>query len=172
MHLKKVVATVNPEGKSLAKLPEGVTFKEIPTHIDERGSVFELYDPRWDWHPEPLVFSYACTVRPRVVKGWGLHQRHEDRYFVVYGELEVVFFDVRKESATYNQVSKVVLSEYNRRIMNIPRNVWHAIHNIGQKDVLLINFPTIPYDHRDPDKYHLPLDTEEIPYQFKNSWGW
>jgi dTDP-4-dehydrorhamnose 3,5-epimerase len=172
MNLKKDVATTTSEGVSLAKLPDGVTFKEIPTHIDERGSVFELYDLRWDWHPEPLVFSYAYTVRPRVVKGWSLHKEHEDRYFIMSGELEVVFFDARPESSTYQQISKVVLSEFNRRIMNIPRYVWHAVHNIGLKDAMVVNFPTIPYDHDDPDKYRLPLDTDQIPYRFENVRGW
>jgi dTDP-4-dehydrorhamnose 3,5-epimerase len=107
-----------------------------------------------------------------VVKGWALHKRHEDRYFVITGELEVVLFDARPESPTFNQISKVVLSEYNRRIMNIPRFVWHAIHNIGPKDVMLINFPTIPYDHNNPDKYRLPIDTDQIPYSFDYSRGW
>lgn len=172
MSIKKDVAMVSSEGVDLTKLPDGVTFKQIPTHIDERGCVFELYDVRWNWHPEPLVFSYAYTVRPGIVKGWAIHRRHEDRYFVLSGELEVVFFDERPESSTYKQVSKVVLSEFNRRIMNIPRNVWHAVHNIGLKDVLAINFPTIPYDHDDPDKYRLPLDNDLIPYSFKNSRGW
>lgn len=172
MDLVKDVPTVTSEGMDLTKLPDGVTFKQIPTHIDERGSVFELYDIRWNWHPEPLVFSYAYTVRPQVVKGWALHKKHEDRYFVLMGELIVVLYDARPESSTYKQVSKIVLSEFNRRIMNIPRNVWHAVHNIGLKDALAVNFPTIPYDHNDPDKYRLPVDTDQIPYRFENARGW
>jgi dTDP-4-dehydrorhamnose 3,5-epimerase len=172
MELKKDEAMVTSEGLDLTRLPEGVSFKEIKTHIDERGSVFELYDLRWNWHPAPLVFSYAYTVRPQAVKGWALHKLHEDRYFVLSGELVVVLYDDRPESSTYHQVSKVVLSEFNRRIMNIPRYVWHAVHNVGLKDVLTINFPTIPYDHEDPDKYRLPIDNEYIPYKFNNARGW
>jgi len=64
------VATVTPEGQPLQRLIEGVSFRELPTHIDERGSVFELYDPNWQWHPEPLVFAYSFTIRPGFVKGW------------------------------------------------------------------------------------------------------
>jgi dTDP-4-dehydrorhamnose 3,5-epimerase len=172
MQPKKDVATVTNEGVNLTKLPDGVTFRESKTHIDDRGSVFELYDPRWNWHPDPMVFSYLYTVRPNVVKGWALHKKHEDRYFLIYGELEVVFYDPRPESSTYKQVSKVVLSEYNRRIMNIPINVWHAVHNIGLKDASIINFPTIQYDHNNPDKYRLPLDTDQIPHKFHNVRGY
>jgi dTDP-4-dehydrorhamnose 3,5-epimerase len=172
MELIKDIPTVTSEGKDLTKLLDGVNFKQIPTHIDERGSVFELYDTRWNWHPEPLVFSYAYTVRPNVVKGWALHKEHEDRYFVLTGELVIVLYDDRPESSTYHQVSKVVLSEFNRRIMNIPRYVWHAVHNIGLKDAMVVNFPTIPYDHNNPDKYRLPIDTDQIPYRFVDARGW
>ena len=153
-------------------LPFGVTFKEVPIHIDERGSVCELFDTRWDWHPDPLVFSYFFTIRPGFIKGWGLHKQHEDRYHVISGELEITFYDVRPESPTYQQLSQVALTEYRHRTMNIPANIWHAVRNIGNKDCLVANFPTIPYDHSNPDKYRLPLDTDEIPFSFKNSSGW
>ena len=42
--------TVTPQGESVQKLPEGVTFRDATTHVDGRGSVVELFDPRWGWH--------------------------------------------------------------------------------------------------------------------------
>jgi len=56
--------TVTPEGKRLESVPDGVRFKDTVTHVDNRGAVFELFDMRWDWHPDPVVFSYIFTVRP------------------------------------------------------------------------------------------------------------
>jgi len=56
--------------------------------------------------------------------------------------------------------------------MNIPAGVWHADHNIGSAEAVVINFPTIQYDHTNPDKYRLPLNTDRIPYKFDNSKGW
>jgi dTDP-4-dehydrorhamnose 3,5-epimerase len=164
--------TVTSEGKPIEKVPFGVTFHEVPTHVDDRGEVCEHYDLRWNWHKDPIVFVYSFTIRPGMIKGWGLHKKHEDRYFIVHGDMEVVLYDVRPESPTYQQVFKVILSERRRRLMNIPANVWHADRNIGSKDVFVINFPTIPYDHTAPDKYRLPLDTDQIPYQFDNPRGW
>lgn len=165
-------ASVTPEGVPLARLPEGVTFRDAVTHPDERGTVCELFDPRWEWHPDPLVFSYLFTLRPGRTKGWGMHMRHEDRYFIVSGEMEVVMYDAREEASTHGLVAKVVLSEHHRRLMNIPAGIWHANHNIGEKEVLVVNFPTIPYDHAAPDKYRLPLDTDQIPYTWPSSAGW
>jgi len=66
----------------------------------------------------------------------------------------------------------VVLSDRHRRLMNVPIGVWHANQNIGSSDVVVINFPTIPYDHRNPDKYRLPLDTDRIPHKFEPRRGY
>lgn len=170
--MKQDIATVTSEGIDLKKLPDGLSFREIPLHIDERGSVCELLDPRWEWHEDPIVFSYYFTVRPGFIKGWGLHKLHEDRYHVISGELEVTLYDVRPDSSTYQQVSQVILSEYRHRIMNIPKNVWHAIRNIGLKDCIVVNFPTIQYDHSNPDKYRLPLNCADIPHKFQDPKGW
>ena len=164
--------TVSPAGTPVDRLPVGVTLRDVPTHPDDRGTVFELFDPRWQWHPEPLVFAYCCPIRPGVVKGWGMHRRHEDRYCMMFGEMEVIFFDDREGVETRGEVSSVVLSEHHRRMMNIPAGVWHALRNIGQRDAVFANFPTIPYDHANPDKYRLPLDTDQIPYKFESKLGW
>lgn len=163
--------TVTPTGESLAKLPDGVSFHDVTTQVDERGAVCEIFDLRWGWRNEPLVFSYVFTVRPGMIKGWGLHKNHEDRYFILFGELEVVLYDERPESPTYGLVSKIFLSEYRRRLMNIPAGIWHADRNIGSKDAVVVNFPTIPYDHDNPDKYRLPLENDRIPYKFENPRG-
>lgn len=164
--------TVTPAGEPIDPVPAGVSFYELSVQIDERGSVREMFDLRWNWHADPLVFVYCFTVRPGVVKGWAMHEHHEDRYYVLSGEMEVVLYDERAGSPTFGLVSKIVLSEYRPRLMNIPAGVWHADHNLGSRDAAGINFPTSPYDHANPDKYRLPLDTDRIPYKFERHLGW
>jgi dTDP-4-dehydrorhamnose 3,5-epimerase len=166
-------ATVDAKGNSLAKVPHGVTFRNAVTHFDDRGSVCELYDERWDWHSAPLVFSYIFTLRPNRVKGWGMHMHHEDRYIVLRGEMIVVMYDSREDSPTKGLVSQVHLSEWNRRLMNIPIGIWHVNWNPGSTEALVNNFPTRAYDHDNPDKYRLPIDTDQIPFKFPpDVYGW
>jgi dTDP-4-dehydrorhamnose 3,5-epimerase len=160
-----------PEGEQVRQLTDGVRIRPLPVHADLRGSVCELFDVRWGWHDEPLVFAYAFTIRPGVVKGWSLHKEHEDRYVLIQGEMDLVLFDPRPESSTYGKVCKITLTSNQRCIVNIPRNVWHADHNIGSTDVLAVNFPTICYDHASPDKYRLPVGTDLIPHSFGNAIG-
>ena len=165
------VSTVTPDGNLRQVLPAGVSFHENVTHVDERGTVCEMFDPRWGWNPQPVVFTYCFTVRPGITKGWGMHKVNEDRYFLLFGELEVVLYDARPDSPTQGLVSRIVLSEFRRRLMNIPPGIWHADYNFGSKDAVLINFPTEPYNHANPDKYRLPLDTDQIPHKFDTPRG-
>lgn len=172
-HARKDVQTVTPDGESLEVLPEGVQVRDLITHVDDRGTVCELFDPRWGIQADAMVFAYTFTIRPGAAKGWGVHREHHDRYAFLNGELELVLYDEREGSATSGLVATVVLSQLRRRLITIPPGVWHAERNIGSDDVMVINFPTIPYDHTDPDKERLPLDTELLPVEKTRSWqGW
>lgn len=164
--------TVTPDGKSIAPLIEGVRIREARTHSDSRGSVIEIFDERWGWHTEPVGSLHCFTVRPGFVKGWGLHQHHEDRYMLLQGEMELVLFDPRPNSSTCGKVGKILMSENHRCLVNIPACVWHADHNIGNTDVVVIDMPTAPYNHQNPDKWRLPIDTPLIPYSFGAARGW
>jgi dTDP-4-dehydrorhamnose 3,5-epimerase len=165
------VRTVTDDGRSLQRLTEGVVVRDIPTHADERGSVSELFDERWTSHPDPLVFAYCFTIRPGIVKGWNLHKEHEDRYCLLQGEMELVLFDPRPESSTHGEVCRIVLTEHRRTLVNVPKFVWHADYNFGTRDALIVNFPTAAYDHSNPDKYRLPIDTPLIPFSFPRARG-
>lgn len=61
---------MSKEGVRVGGLPAGVSTRQAVLHADERGSLCEIYDPRWGWHPEPMVFTYFFTLRPGKVKGW------------------------------------------------------------------------------------------------------
>jgi len=164
-------ATVSAGGDSLVRLPHGVSVRELVTHVDDRGSVCELLDARWPNGREPMVYAYTFTVRPGYIKGWGIHRHHEDRYALLYGEMELHLYDDREDSPTHHQLSKVVLSEYRRRLVNIPPGIWHLDRNIGPKDAVVVNFPTKPYDHANPDKYRLPPNNDYIPIRFPEARG-
>jgi dTDP-4-dehydrorhamnose 3,5-epimerase len=164
--------TVTASGQPLKRLTEGVTIRDLTTHADERGTVIEMFDPRWNWHPDPLVFVYHFTIRPNIVKGWNLHRKHEDRYCILYGEMKLVLYDARPGSSTFGEICEIVLLDKRRCLVNIPVDVWHADQNIGSSDVLVVNFPTIQYEHNSPDKLRLPIDTPLIPYSFEGARGW
>jgi len=158
-------AMATTEGQTVFKLPVGAQIHDLPCHPDDRGMVCELFDPRWKHLDHPFEFSYFWTLKPRVAKGWALHLDHCDRYCMVRGEMLAVLYDGREDSATLGRVFEVFMSERRRRMLVIPPGVWHADLNLGEDEAIIVNFPTIQYNHAKPDKYRLPLHNGLIPYQ-------
>lgn len=164
--------TVTAEGKSVRPLIAGVRLRALTLHLDERGSVCEIYNPAWGFDAAPLVYAYQGTIHPGRVKGWVLHHEQEDRVFPGQGRMKWVLYDARPDSPTHGMVNEIFLSEQNRMLLFIPTYVYHAVQNIGTVDAVYINLPTRPYRHDDPDTYRLPFDTDQIPYRFDRGLGW
>lgn len=166
----RIPQTVTASGDRVAPLPDGVVVRPVRTHVDSRGSVMEAYDPRWGISAADMVYAYAYTILPGRAKGWGIHREHDDRYVLLRGRLEIVFYDAREDAATFGMEARLTASEFERAVIVIPAGVWHAVRNIGENEVIVLNLPTAPYDHEHPDKYTLPLDSDEIPVRLGSDW--
>ena len=169
---KKDVQTVTPEGERIANRIDGVEVRLAITHVDERGELCEIYNPVWDFAKGPFPYVYMTTLRPHKIRGWVVHREQQDRLFVALGALKIVLYDARPESPTFKVINEFYLGERNRGSVSIPQNVFHAVQNVGDVEGVFINCPTKPYNHANPDKLRLPLDTDEIPYKFGDNRGW
>jgi dTDP-4-dehydrorhamnose 3,5-epimerase len=158
-------ATVTAEGESLQERIDGVELRRSPTHADERGTLTEIYDVRWQFSDDPLVYVYRVTVAPGRVKGWVLHERQTDRIFPYGGTVKIALYDARTDSPTHGRVNVFHLGTHDRALLAIPPGVWHAVKNVGTDEAAFVNLPSHPYDHADPDKHRLPLDNDVIPYR-------
>jgi dTDP-4-dehydrorhamnose 3,5-epimerase len=165
---KKDRQTVDVEWRSVDERIEGVFVKQLATLPDHRGTVCEIYRPEWGIHPDPLVFVYQITIRPGQIKGWQMHREQDDRLFVSSGTVQVVLYDDREGSPTSGMVNELFFGDHNRALFVIPAGIYHAIKNVDPtKDAVLVNVPTRPYDHENPDKYRLPLKNDLIPYTWR-----
>jgi dTDP-4-dehydrorhamnose 3,5-epimerase len=169
---RKDQPTVTSEWKSLARRIDGLVIKHVPPVEDERGEICEMFRPSWGVSPDPLVYVYAITIRPGKIKGWVQHRLQEDRLFLLRGVIRFVLYDDRPSSPTHKQLDAFTLSERNRGLVIIPRGVYHALQNIGDREVMFVNMPTMPYDHANPDKYRLPIKNDLIPFAFEDALGW
>ena len=163
---KKDIQTVTPEGQRIEPLIDGVKIRYAVTQVDERGTICEILSTAWDFHDAPISYVYEMSVAPGKIKGWVVHYEQEDRMFLRHGRVKIVLYDDRPESKTYKMVNVICLSDQNRALITFPRHVYHAIQNIGQNEAVMINMPTRPYNHANPDKYRLPLNNDKIPYRF------
>lgn len=162
------VQTVTPDGTPVARTIAGVRTHAPVVHVDHRGRVFELYPGQDAYWQDPIVYCYAWTIRPGMVKGWGLHERKMDRYTLLAGEGIVFLYDARTDSPTHGLVQRIPLVESGIRQLSIPPGVWHLTMNVGEREFVAVNHPTTTYNHVRPDRYLLPWDTDAIPVRLRD----
>jgi dTDP-4-dehydrorhamnose 3,5-epimerase len=168
MNPTKDQQTVTREGQSVAPLIVGVRIIPLLTHPDARGSLTQLPPQLFE---KPIVDAHQVTIRPGMVKGWIVHYIQEDRLFFWQGDLRVVLFDSREDAPTRGMINDLYFGECRPTLCFIPPGVFHSVQNVGDETASHMSFPTVPYDHANPDKYRLPLDTDGIPFDFgKRGW--
>ena len=169
MTAKKSKQTVTRGGERIAPMIADIAVRQQVTQQDHRGTLTEIYSPSWGFDDIPLVFIYTVTTRPGMIKGWAVHHQQVDRYFFYSGSLKLVLYDGRESSRTQGMINELYFSEANRSLVSVPPGVYHAVENVGTTDALMINLPSEPYRHEDPDKHTLPLENDVIPYRFDRS---
>jgi dTDP-4-dehydrorhamnose 3,5-epimerase len=149
---------------------EKVILKELKMIVDERGRVMEVL------RADENIFLkfgqvYMTTTRPGVIKAWHLHKLQVDNITCLAGELKLVLYDVREGSSTYHQLEEIFLGEYRPLLVQIPPFIYHGWKCISPQEAIVINIPTLPYNHKEPDEYRLPYDTPQIPYSWEIKMG-
>ncbi len=149
---------------------EGVVVKELRVIPDERGRLMEIL--RADDHFFTKFGQvYLTTAYPGVVKAWHYHKRQWDHFCVVCGMAKVVLYDPREESPTQGEINEFFMGEHNPILVRIPPLVYHGFKNIGQKEVLLINIPTEPYNYEEPDEFRVDPHGGVVPYDWSRRDG-
>ena len=163
------VQTVTRGGTPTVPSIDGVTIRPLISQTDHRGEVLELMSEGWpEDFGDGVPHSYLATIVPGVVKGWVCHMGQSDRSVPLFGRLRWVLYDGREDSPTFGLLQKATFTERNRHLIILPPGVWHAVENVGETEAGFINMPTRAYDHEQPDKFRLPLDTADIPFRFPN----
>jgi len=144
---------------------DGVEIKHLKRHADERGYLMEMM--RED---EPIFEhfgqAYVSLNYPGVIRAWHYHKKQNDFWVVPKGMVKAVVYDCREGSPTYGEVNEFFLGDNNPVLLKIPVGTMHGYKTTGVEPSLLINFPTRPYDPKDPDEYRESWDSEKIPYDW------
>jgi dTDP-4-dehydrorhamnose 3,5-epimerase len=160
--------TVDSEGRPLAPAIDGVRLHMLgPLQADHRGTLLEVIDIRDPFWEEPIVYAYRFTVRSGRIKGWGMHKLQSDRYFVASGRVRIVLWDGRTSSPSYQRFAEFHFTDETPGLLCIPPGVWHADQNTGERDAVIINFPTRAYDYDRPDKYRIDPLSDKIPFDWE-----
>ncbi|MGI6296579.1 MAG: dTDP-4-dehydrorhamnose 3,5-epimerase family protein [Armatimonadota bacterium] len=144
---------------------DGIEIKQLKPHADERGYLMEMLRED-DEIFEHFGQCYVSLNYPGVIRAWHYHRKQHDLWVVVKGMVKAVVYDCREDSATYGEVNEFFLGENNPILLKIPVGTMHGYKTIGTEPSLLINYPTRPYDSKDPDEYREVWNSDKIPYNW------
>jgi dTDP-4-dehydrorhamnose 3,5-epimerase len=134
---------------------QGVRTKKLRVMPDERGWLMEIL--RAD---DAEIFRkfgqvYVSATYPGVVKAWHYHKVQVDYFACVAGMVKLVLVDTRDGSPTNGAVNEFFIGTHNPVVVEVPNLVYHGWKCISAETSLVVNVPTEPYNHADPDEYRL-----------------
>jgi len=143
---------------------EGVVFKELVTHTDERGFFREVIRVTDDFMAEGFGQWSHSLMHSGTAKAWHIHQRQTDWWYIATGTLKVALYDMRRDSPTYGTLSEFLMGEnHPASVLKIPPGVAHgckAIHG----PVHLFYITSNTYDPSDEGR--IAHDDPEIGYDW------
>jgi dTDP-4-dehydrorhamnose 3,5-epimerase len=149
---------------------EGVIVKQLRVIPDERGRLMEMLrvdDPFF----EQFGQVYMTTAYPGVVKAWHYHERQNDHFVCVSGMIKLALYDSRLDSPTREEVNEFFLGTHQPILVRIPAGVYHGFKCISDREAIVINTPSEPYHHDEPDEYRIPAHENDIPYDWDRQDG-
>lgn len=145
------------ENKDSQRLVKDVVLRSLKVNQDETGGVL-VETLRRDWEGiygegREFAMQYFSVTPPGLARDedkWHLHQKQEDRFLVVAGEVVVSVADYRKDSETYGLLNLFYMKPLdNPYIVLIPKGTLHGFLAAGKKEAILLNFPTSVYNSED-----------------------
>jgi dTDP-4-dehydrorhamnose 3,5-epimerase len=145
---------------------EGIIVKQLKRHADERGFLMEMLRGD-DEIFEKYGQSYVSLNYPSVIRAWHYHKKQDDFWVCVKGMIKAVVYDCREGSPTFGEVNEFFMGDNNPILLKIPVGTMHGYKTAGVEPSLLINFPTEPYNPKEPDEFREEWDSEKIPYDWE-----
>ena len=144
---------------------EGLEIVELRRFHDDGGSMTELGRLEAGMHRDLAGFEAKqvnySEMDPGAIKAFHLHRHQTDVWFVPpASKVLLVLGDVRKGSATENEVRRIVLGDGDSRLIRIPPGVAHGCRNLGPCRAQIIYFVDRHFDPapEDCDEGRLPWD--------------
>jgi dTDP-4-dehydrorhamnose 3,5-epimerase len=104
--------------------------------------------------------AYISTIQKGKVKGWKKHHKMTMNIVVPSGEVCIVIYDDRPESATCHAFFEITLSLDNYVRLTIPPNLWAAFLGIGAKSNIILNVADCEHDESKSEA----VEFQAIPY--------
>ena len=146
---------------------KGVEIKELTIHKDERGFFCELIRASEPFFENSFAQLSCSMVFAGVAKAWHLHRKQTDWMSTLVGDMKLVLYDTRKDSATYKKMMEILMGQtHGLKIVKVPPGVAHGYKVInGPAHILYVTSREYDPD----DELRIPHDDPEIGYNWKST---
>jgi dTDP-4-dehydrorhamnose 3,5-epimerase len=143
---------------------DGIVFKELTTHTDERGFFREIIRVSDDFFAEGFGQWSHSLMFDGVIKAWHFHHVQTDWWYVVGGVLRVGLCDMRPDSPTFKQTMDFLMGDYQpARALKIPPSIAHGCKTV-QGPVNLLYMTSHVYNPA--DEIRIPYNDPEIEFDW------
>jgi dTDP-4-dehydrorhamnose 3,5-epimerase len=153
---------------------QGVRIKPLRVLADERGFLMEIL------REDDEIFQrfgqvYMTGCRYGTAKAWHSHRQQTDHFVCVAGKALLVLYDARETSPSRGQVQEIALAapgwpprdpSHTPLLVQIPPLVLHGFTALEENEARILNVPTHPYRHSDPDELRQPWNSTQIPFRW------
>jgi dTDP-4-dehydrorhamnose 3,5-epimerase len=145
---------------------QGVKIKQLKVIPDDRGRLMEILRADDDIF---IKFGqvYMTTALPGIAKAWHWHKKQYDSFACVSGSVRLALYDNREDSPTRSDIMEFKISMDNPILVRIPPMVYHGFKCIGDKEAIVINTVTEPYDNESPDEFRIDAYENDIDYDWR-----
>ena len=143
---------------------EGILFKELTTHTDDRGFFREIIRGSDDFFVEGFGQWSHSLMFDGVIKAWHFHRIQTDWWYVVSGVLRVGLCDMRSDSSTYKKTMDFLMGDFQSpKALKIPPGIAHGCKTV-QGPVNLLYVTSHVYDPE--DEIRIPYNDPEIGFDW------
>jgi len=99
-----------------------------------------------------------------VAKGWHIHQKQTDWWYVAVGAIKAALYDTRPDSPTHGELQELLMGEGQKPIvLKIPPGVAHG-YRVLQGPAHI--FYVVSHEYDGADEGRIPHDDAEIGYDW------
>lgn len=148
---------------------EGVRFKKLLKHCDDRGYFAELVRDDEGLLERFGQISVSMSF-PGVIKAFHYHQKQDDIWFFPSGNAQVVLYDTREQNQTFGETNVFYMGEENPSVLLIPRGVAHGYRVLGDRPLTIVYLTTQSYQPDMPDEYRIPWNDPKINFDWQTKY--
>jgi len=143
---------------------EGIFITELKILLSESGSVMHALRDGDSGYNE-FGEIYFSTINKNAIKAWKLHKKMTLNLVVPIGKVLFCFLDLREDSKTYNNSTKILLSQNPYCRLTVAPNIWFGFKGIGEGFNLVTNIADMKHDdnevlHQDKNKIEIDWDED------------